>query len=192
MSKFAVVQGIHQGWLQDKEVCQRVDEGGRLIKATSGTFVHANEAHCLENSWFLQCYMERQFHECSLDLPDLESLKAEFKALFLARAAAKRAGKQPKAVQQATLDLIETSAHLDSKSFKRLLSYMRWRFLKTHLAGIESIQDPLHEYERCMLAILSSAMSGCPTAAPAKDDSFRTLLQVWGKPESCLQAAVHL
>ena len=69
MAKPAKVEGIHTAWLQDREVCARVDEGGRFLRAVSGTFVHANVPHCLENAWFLQCFMERQFHEFSLDLP---------------------------------------------------------------------------------------------------------------------------
>ena len=97
----------------------------------------------------------------------MESLKAEFKALFIARSAAKKSGKLPKAVQAATLDMIECSTHLDSKAFKRLLSYMRWRFLKTHTSGIESIKEPSlkmcmgHAYDVCLAPYLVDVFCTC-------------------------------
>ena len=118
--------------MKDRVICARVDEGGRLLRSVDGSsFVEASEEHCIENKAFLEPYMARQQTARSLDIPDLDSLKAELNALHLARACRKSKGlKKPKALLDATLELVQTNVHLDAKTLKRLLSYVRHRFLK--------------------------------------------------------------
>ena len=109
----------------------RVDEGGRILKSPSGDFVQGCESSCLANIAVLKPYMVRQREMKSLCLPDLESLKPEFIALHTFRASMRvKQSKKPKALMEATAELVQGNAHLDSKAFKRLLSYARHRFLR--------------------------------------------------------------
>ena len=116
----------------DREVCARADAGGRMIRAVGPTdFVSGSEANCLENVCMLRAYMERQRATSNLDVPDLESLKQELIALHTARASMRvKTCRQPKALLQATIELVQSNAHLDAKAYKRLLSYARHRFLR--------------------------------------------------------------
>ena len=130
---FAPVDCLHMCWLKDSTICSRLDEGGRLVRSTDGTgFVEASEEHCVENRGLLEPYMVRQQSARSLDIPDLESLKSQLIALHMARVLQKSKGhkKQPKALLDATVELIQSNVHLDAKSLKRLFSYARHRFLK--------------------------------------------------------------
>ena len=130
--KFASVKGLSDSWLVDREVCARVDEGGRIIRSQGPLdFVGGSEANCLENAALLRPYMERQREALDLDVPDIESLKQELVALHTARSSMRvRGTRKPKALMEATVELIQANVHLDAKAFKRLLSYARHRFLR--------------------------------------------------------------
>ncbi|CAE7242533.1 unnamed protein product [Symbiodinium sp. CCMP2592] len=132
MAKFASLENLHTAWLRDREIAQRLDAGGRLVRSYYGLFVSASELHCVHNKALLTPYMIRQRREKTLDIPDVESLKSELKALYQARLAQKEkhGKKQPKAVLEASMALVEGNCHLDAKTMKRLLSYARARFLK--------------------------------------------------------------
>ena len=133
MSKFAAVDCLHLCWLKDKTICQRVDEGGRLVKAVDGSgVVEASEEDCVENRALLEPHMVRQQAAQSLDIPDLESLKAQMHSLHVCRANARLKGckKMPKALMEATVEMVTRNCHLGGKSLKRLLSYARHRYLK--------------------------------------------------------------
>ena len=119
-------------WVKDRSICARVDQGGRLFQSRDGLFAEASELHCVENRALLEPYMIRMRRARSLDIPDLESLKSELTLLHQARINQKqRGGKKPKALLEASLELVQGNVHLDGKTLKRLLSYARYRFLKT-------------------------------------------------------------
>ena len=148
MSQFAAVDCLHSCWLKDKTICQRVDEGGRLIKAVDGSgVVEASEEDCVENRGFLEPYMVRQQAAQSLDIPDLESLKAQLHSLHICRANARLKGskKMPKALMEATLEMVKTNSHLDGKSLKRLLSYARHRYLKDQTVREAFLQQVIYK-----------------------------------------------
>ena len=132
MAQAAPVDCLHMCWLKDRELCERLDEGGRLVKAMDGgMFVKASEEHCVFNRGLLEAYMVRQRASQSLDIPDLESLKSQLVALHVTRAGQRLRGtKKPKALLEATMELVQANSHLDAKAIKRLLSYARHRFLK--------------------------------------------------------------
>ena len=131
-AKFASVKGLCESWLIDREVCARADEGGRMIRSQGPfDFVSGSEGNCLENACMLRAYMERQRAARDLDVPDLESLKQELVALHTKRASMRvKLSRKPKALMEATVELVQANAHLDAKAYKRLLSYARHRFMR--------------------------------------------------------------
>lgn len=144
MAKFSSVENLHTAWIKDREIAARLDQGGRLVRSSDGLFVNASELHCVENRALLVPYMIRQRKDRCLDIPDVESLKAELKALYQARLAQKEkhGKKQPKAVLEASMAMVEGNCHLDAKTLKRLLSYARCRFLKQGA----KVKDSLLQY----------------------------------------------
>ena len=142
MAKFAPVDCLHMCWLKDRAILDRLDEGGRLVKAVDGSvFVAGSEEHCVENKGLLEPYMVRQRASRSLDIPDLESLKQQLVAVHVTRAGQRlKPGKKPQALLDATMELVQANCHLDAKSLKRLLSYARTRFLKTKLQN--GVREP--------------------------------------------------
>ncbi|CAE7658979.1 unnamed protein product [Symbiodinium sp. CCMP2592] len=135
MAVFATVDCLHLVWSKNREITSRLEEGGRLVRAVDGsTFVKASEEHCLENRHLLEAYMVRQRGARSLDVPDVESLKAQLISLHTLYAMNRaKTSKRPKALLEATVEIVQANAHLDAKAFKRLLSYARQRFMKPHL-----------------------------------------------------------
>ena len=142
MAVFAPVDCLHMCWLKDKDICARLDEGGRLIRSTDGaTFVTASEEHCVENAAFMEPYMARQCAAKSLDIPDIEAFKGQLLSLHMTRAAQKVKGTvKPKALVEATMELVHANSHLDAKALKRLFSYCRHRYLKTKKQN--SVREP--------------------------------------------------
>ena len=148
MAKAASVQDLHQCWLKDRSIVQRVDQGGRLFHSRDGLFAEASEGHCVENRALLQPYMVRMRKARSLDIPGLESLKSEFMLLHQCRLNQKQKnGKKPQALMQARLELVQGNVHLDAKTLKRLLSYARHRFLKIKNGNMCSIKETLLHYK---------------------------------------------
>ena len=139
MAKFASVESLHLCWANEKDIISRVDAGGRLVVASDSSPITASELHCVDNAGLLGAYMVRQRGARCLDIPDVESLKGEILALHVTRVLDKQRQKsKPKALMEATVQLVEGNSHLDAKSIKRLLSYARYRFLKR-----QSPRDPL-------------------------------------------------
>ena len=136
MAKFATVDCLHMVWGKDKVLQGRLEDGGRIVKAVEGdSFVKASEDNCIENRALLEAYMVRQRGCRSLDIPDLESFKAQLLSLhttFAMNRAKVSGSKRPRALMEATLELVQVNAHLDGKALKRLLSYARRRFLSPH------------------------------------------------------------
>ena len=78
MAKFATVDCLHMVWGKDKVLRGRLEDGGRIVKTVDGdSVVRANEDNCIEHRALLEAYMVRQRGCRSLDIPDLESLKAQ-------------------------------------------------------------------------------------------------------------------
>ena len=134
MAVFATVDCLHLVWTRNREILSRLEEGGRLVRAVDGsTFVKASEEHCLENRHLLEPYMVRQRGARSLDVPDVESLKAQLISLHTVSAMNRaKTSKRPKALLEATVEIVQANAHLDAKALKRLFSYARQRFMKPH------------------------------------------------------------
>ncbi|CAE7359128.1 unnamed protein product [Symbiodinium sp. CCMP2456] len=135
MARFAPVDCLHMVWIKDRVLLGRLEEGGRVVKTVdNATFVKANEDNCVENRALLEAYMVRQRGARSLDIPDLESIKAQLLSMHTTYAmnCRAKASKRPKALLEATMELVQANAHLDAKALKRLFSYARRRFLSPH------------------------------------------------------------
>ena len=52
--------------------------------------------------------------------------------------------KRSKALREATLEMLQASAHLDGKALKRLLSYARRRFLSLHESKDPLMHSPVY------------------------------------------------
>ena len=125
------VKVLRNAWALERQICARLDDGGRLFRSQGGDFINATEENCLENRALLPAFMERQREMSNLDTPDIDSLKIEFVALHTQRASLRlKAKKVPKGLMEATAQLVQGNAHLDAKAFKRLMSYARHRFLR--------------------------------------------------------------
>ena len=152
MAKFAEVDCLHLCWVKDKEILERLDEGGRVVKSADGaSFVGGSVLNCLENRALLEPYMGRQRAARSLDIPDLESFKGQLKALHFVRAsqrASNKGSKRPRAVLEATMEMVEGNSHLDAKSLKRMLSYARHRFLQDTSVKDTHLQEYVHGVSR--------------------------------------------
>jgi hypothetical protein len=130
-----MVDGLRAAWLRDPDVAARVEEGGRILRSCAGDYVlKANEDDCVQNQMILIPLMERQRTLKSLDIPDLENLKAEFKLMaveqYCKRNQNKKSKSKTRAAKELTLETFDVAAHLDAKALKRLLGYCRARLLK--------------------------------------------------------------
>ena len=134
MAQFATVDCLHIVWLKERDIQARLEEGGRLVRGVDGaTFVKSSEDDCIENSAFLKPYMVRQRGARSLDVPDLDALKHQLLAMHTSFALNRaKTSKRPRALLEATVELVQVNAHLDAKALKRLFSYARQRYLKPH------------------------------------------------------------
>ena len=125
-------------WLRAPGRLPLVDEGSRIVLSVDGgTHVAASEANCLHNREILEPVMDRMAFRNSLDIPSLDVWKAELWQMHQFRqqsraAAAKKKGHKLKPTAVTTAQL-ECAAHLDAKAIKRLLSFMRYRFLKGNI-----------------------------------------------------------
>ncbi|OLP88506.1 hypothetical protein AK812_SmicGene30149 [Symbiodinium microadriaticum] len=167
MAKFATVDCLHMVWGKDKVLQGRLEDGGRIVKAVEGdSFVKASEDNCIENRALLEAYMVRQRGCRSLDIPDLESFKAQLLSLhttFAMNRAKVCGSKRPRALMEATLELVQANAHLDGKALKRLLSYARRRFLSPH--------EPKDPWMHSSIYVRT------------ENPDFADLLELWGEKE---------
>ncbi|CAE7296736.1 unnamed protein product [Symbiodinium necroappetens] len=181
MAKFAPVDCLHMVWSKERVLQERLEEGGRAVRTVDGSsFVRASEDNCIENRAFLAAYMVRQRGARSLDIPDVESLKAQLLSMhttFVMNCKAK-ASKRPKALLEATMELVQANAHLDAKALKRLFSYARRRFLAPHAPKDAWMHGPVYAgNERVSLCVHDISLP------VAKNPEFADLLELWGDKE---------
>ena len=121
-------------WLRAEDRIPLVDERNKIVLAADGgSHVAASEANCIKNRCILQPVMDRQAYRVNLNIPSLDVWKAELwdmqKQRLTAQSASCKRGHKLKPVS-VTSAKIECSVHLDAKALKRMMSFMRYRFLK--------------------------------------------------------------